>query len=83
MYEIQPINITFGANTIVLKKIAMVVTYQLDMEQMMVPYNLLDENNVTYWSGTAMISSEELANWGTNNMYIVNLVAQKAGVTLI
>lgn len=82
IYEIQPVNMTFGATTNVLTQIEMFITYQSGMSQMPVPYNLATAEGVIYWSGQAMIDQMELDNWGTDDMFIVNLVCNQAGVTL-
>ena len=83
IYNIQPINMTFGTTTNVLTQIEMFITYQPGMVQMFVPYNLATAEGVIYWSGQVLINEEELQQWGEDDYYIVALVASKAEVTIL
>lgn len=83
-YPISPVTFTpFGGTETTLTSIYMTVTYQIGMTEMPVPYSLLDSEDRAIVSDLTFISEAELDQWGTDNMYIVNLVADAAGVTVI
>lgn len=72
-----------GEGTITLTSIFMTINYTVGMEEMTVPYNLCDDDTKSWYSAPAVISRAELDQWGTDDMYIVNLVAAQAGVTVV
>jgi hypothetical protein len=82
-YPIQDYTITVGSTVYTATQIYMSINYIVGNPQMPVPYRLLDSSSQILWAGNALITEAELDNWGTDNMYIVNLVCQQAGVTLI
>lgn len=83
-YSIQPVQTTIpGEGTVSLTSIYMAINYTVGSTEMYVPYNLVDTNGKAWFSFQAVITETELDSWGTDDMYIVNLVAQKAGVTLV
>jgi len=83
-YSIQPIQTTIpGEGTVTLTSIFMTIAYTVGSTEMYVPYSLLDANGKAWFSFQAVITEAEIDNWGTDDMYIVNLVAQQAGVTLV
>lgn len=83
-YSITPVSYTpFGKPETTLTSIYMTVTYQIGMTEMPVPYSLLDSEDRAIVSDLATIDEAELDQWGEDNMYIVNLVAAQAGVTVI
>jgi len=83
-YSIQPVTMTIpGEGTITLTSIYMTINYTVGMEEMTVPYNLCDDETKSWFSAPVVISQAELDQWGTDDMYIVNLVATAAGVTLV
>lgn len=83
VYNIQPVQISGLGTTYTATKIMMAVNYTIGMTEMTVPFSLLDASDASVWNGNVDITETELNDWGTNDMYIVNLVAQKAGVTLV
>ena len=83
-YSIQPVQMTIpGEGTITLTSIFMAINYQVGMTEMTVPYNLCDAETKSWYSAPVFITEQQLADWGTDDMYSVNLVAQQAGVTLV
>ena len=82
-YSIQPVNIVVNGTTYVATDITMDVLYPLNATEMTVPYMLLGADGRLYWADNVLITETELDAWGTDNMYIVNLVATKVGVTLV
>jgi len=83
-YDIQPTTMTIpGEGTITLTQIFMQINYQVGMEEMTVPYNLCDAETKSWYSAPVVIDQAQLDQWGTDDMYIVNLVATAAGVTLV
>lgn len=82
-YPISPVTFTpFGGTETTLTSIYMTVTYQIGMTEMPVPYSLLDSEERAIVSDLTFIGETELAQWGEDDMYIVNLVAAAAGVTI-
>ena len=82
-YSITPVQMTIpGEGTVTLTSIFMTINYTVGMEEMPVPYNLCDAETKSYYSGLVDITRDQLDQWGTDDMYIVNLVAAEAGVTL-
>jgi hypothetical protein len=83
-YSIEPIDMNVpGQSPVTLTSIFMTINYTVGMTEMTVPYNLCDDETKSWYSAPAVISEAELAQWGTDNMYIVNLVAAQAGVVLV
>ena len=83
-YPIQPTPFVVPNINTTLDAIFMVINYQVGMTQMYVPYNLLETGTgASMFNGTALITEAELAQWGEDDMYIVNLVAAQAGVTIV
>ena len=82
-YPIQDFTISIGTTVYTAKIISMTINYTVGSTQMWVPYTLFDINAQPLWNGTASINQAELDAWGTDNMYIVELVCQQAGVTLL
>lgn len=82
-YNIQPISVSVPGFTGNVTQMYCLVNYQIGMTEMTVPYALADDEQRAQWSGNVVITEAELDQWGTDNMYIINLVAQKAGVTLV
>lgn len=83
VYPIVDFPITVGTTTYTAALIYCPINYSVGMTEMQVPYTLLSAEGLAYWGGLATINEAELDNWGTDNMYIVNLVCQQAGVTLV
>ena len=83
-YSIQPVTITVSPTlSYTATKIAMGINYNPSVTDMPVWYSLQDDSYNTYYEGSVVITESELALWGTDDMYIVNLVASKVGVTLV
>jgi len=82
-YPIQPVAISVPGFSGSVTSMYCLIQYQVGMTEMAVPYALADNTLRAQWQGTVVINEAELDQWGTDNMYIVNLVAQKAGVTLV
>lgn len=74
--NIQPINIT--ANRINIYTLP----YHLDGSGATLYYELLNENN-TIKQGNIELSEEEIADWGTDDNYIIELALAKIDVTKI
>lgn len=83
VYEIVDYPIVVGTTTYTAKLIYCPINYSVGMDTMMVSYTLAGEDGSAYWSGIATITEAELDAWGTDNLYIVNLVCQQAGVQLV
>ena len=83
-YSITPVIYTpFGGSETTLTSIYMVINYAVGSTSMNVPYNICDADDKPIVNGFTTISEAELDQWGTDNMYIVNLVAADAGVTIV
>ena len=83
-YQINPVTINVTPSiTHQATKITMNFSYSLGVEQMPATYVLTGEYGEPYYSGVVQINAAELAQWGEDDMYIVNLVATKVGVTLV
>ena len=83
-YSITPITYTpFGGSETTLVSIYMVINYSVGTTSMNVPYNICDAEDRPLVNDFANIDEAELAQWGTDDMYIVNLVAAQAGVTVV
>lgn len=83
-YSITPVDYTpFGEPQTTLTSIYMVINYAVGSTSMNVPYNICDADDKPIVNGFTTISEAELDQWGTDDMYIVNLVAADAGVTVV
>lgn len=84
VYQIQPITLQVTptiSNTVT--QLVTSVDYAVGMTEMQCQIFLQDASCVTYYNGVVTITEAELANWGTDDDYIIRLIAQKAGVTLL
>jgi hypothetical protein len=82
--DIQPITLSVGNfHSLTATKLQVLADYRLFDESAIVRYHLLsDEHTVVFADGMNLIG-DELANWGTDDNYIVGLVVAKLGITLI
>ena len=46
-------------------------------------YSLCAENGLTLKSGTLVLTEEEYNNWGKDDNYILNLIAQKEDIVIL
>ena len=84
-YEIQPVDIVVNGNVIATcKTLDIAIDYQLNATSMVATYSAVDYV-VGYVGlrGDVFFDAADLAQWGTDDMYIVNQVAAAAGVTLV
>jgi len=83
-YSIEDYNITVGSTTEVGKYLFTAPSYVVGMAgDLLAPYAICDNELHVLTSGQATITEAQLDNWGTDNMYLINLIAVQAGVTLI
>jgi hypothetical protein len=83
-YAIADFPITWGASTKVGKFLFTAPYYQVGMPTpYSTQYAILDEEQRVIVSDFCELTEAELADWGTDDMYIINIIAQKAGVTLV
>ncbi len=83
-YAIVPVEIKRGETVIATcDTLHIAINYELSAPTMDVYYSVqsLSEGYIG-WDGGMVYGSDVLDNWGTDDMYIVNLVATAAGVTL-
>jgi len=83
-YDITP----FTVNVTPLKsydctQITVSATYSIGQSQMWVPFILATADGIPAYSDQVLIDESELAQWGTDDMYIVDLVCSKVGVTRV
>jgi hypothetical protein len=46
-------------------------------------YNYLDSKNTILYTSTISLKEDDFINWGSDNMYLVEFVANKLNLTLI
>jgi hypothetical protein len=83
VYAIQPVTVPGFNTTGTATKIMQAVNYTIGMTEMHVPYSLLNADDEVLWNGNVLIDSAELAAWGTDNDYMIDLVCTKAGVVRV
>ena len=83
VYAIQPVTVPGFGTTGTATKIMQAVNYAIGMTEMYVPFSLLNDADETLWNGNVLIDSAELAVWGTDNNYMIDLVCTKAGVVRV
>lgn len=82
-YPIQDYNITYGSEVKVGKYLFTSPDYSLNQGYPWgCTWSICDEDQRILISGMTYISEEQAASWGTDNMYIINIIADDAGVTL-
>ena len=81
-YPIEPVTITYGSTSYTATRLYAQINYQVGSAPMFCPWSLTNDDDGIIWSGTAEITEEQIDNWGTDNMYIVNIIAEQAGVVI-
>ena len=84
-YEIEPVEIVVNGNVIATcTKMDVAVNYTLNATSMDASYSVIDYTiGYVGLRGDVQFDAANLAQWGTDDMYIVNQIAAAAGVTLI
>ncbi len=83
LIDIQPITLTVGTfHSQTATKLQVFADYRLFDESAIVRYNLLTDDSIVVFADGMNLIGEELANWGTDDNYIVGLVVAKLGITL-
>lgn len=84
-YSIQPIVVKAGDATIAtLDTLEIVIDYQLNATEMWASYIIKEQaTNYSLPMGNMLFGEADLAQWGTDDSYIVNQVATHAGVVLV
>lgn len=83
-YDIQPFTLTVTSTiSHEVHKIQMNINYYVGATEIVVPFTLVGEFGQPYYGNMVTISEAELAAWGEDDMYIVNLVCAKVGVTRV
>lgn len=83
MYNIQPINVSVGATTASAVKATFSSSYMPFETSMPFTYALYDVDGKRLYSGQALVGEAELASWGDDDAYIINVMAGIVGVTII
>lgn len=82
-YPIEDYNITIGSETKVGKYLFTAPQYQIGQGYPWgVTWNICDADQRIIHSGMTYITEAQANEWGTDDMYIIGLVADGAGVTL-
>jgi hypothetical protein len=83
-YPIQDFTIQWGSETKTGKYLFTSPDYSLNQGYPWgVTWSICDADERIITSGMAYITEEQAASWGTDDMYIIGLVADSAGVTLL
>lgn len=83
-YDIQPFTLTVtSAISHEIGKIQMNINYMVGMTEMYVPFTLTGEYGQPYYGASVVITEAELASWGEDDNYIIDLVCSKVGVTRV
>lgn len=84
-YSIQPIAVQAGSSTIATcDVIEIIIDYQLNATEMWASYIVKEKaTNYSLPMGNVLFGEADLAQWGTDDSYIVNQVATHAGVVLV
>ena len=82
-YEIQPVTVQYGSSTYTATQLFTTINYTVGMVEMYCPWSICTAEGMIVWNGQAVIDQEQIDNWGEDNMYIVNIIASQAGVTLV
>jgi hypothetical protein len=81
-YNIIPVQVGMGLQTSTATKIYFSATYTPNSTEMWFAYALMDDNEVSLYSGDGTLGEDVLAGWGNDDNYIINAMATKVGVVL-
>ena len=83
IYNIQPINVSVGITTKVATNIGFQTAYIPFATSMSFSWTLSSEIGEVLYSGDDVLGEDVLVGWGSDDMYIINAMATKVGVTLV
>ena len=83
IYNIQSVSVGTGLTTATATKIKFHCSYVPNTTSMFFSYDFLDASSEYLASGEGVVSGSALADWGSDDQYIINTMAGIAGVTLV
>lgn len=82
-YNIQPINVSVGAMTASAVVVTFGASYIPFETSMPYTYTLYSVDGAPLYNGQDVVNEAQLAQWGNNDDYIINVMASIAGLTII